>query len=96
MFDDGPVDFVEEITPNIELADTMMMGLRLDVGIDAGLFQQRFGRSLDQVFATEIAELTGAGLLEQDDAGIRLTRAGKLLGNNVFERFVTASADVEL
>ncbi|MDA1297319.1 MAG: radical SAM family heme chaperone HemW [Chloroflexi bacterium] len=93
MVNDGPVDFVEETTPQLELAETMMMGLRLDVGVSEKAFRERFGRSLRDVFATEIDALSNEGLLEADKTGIRLSPAGRLLGNEVFGRFVAAAED---
>jgi hypothetical protein len=36
------------------------------------------------------------GLLVSDEVGIRLSDNGHLLGNEVFERFVTASTEVNL
>jgi oxygen-independent coproporphyrinogen-3 oxidase len=75
----------------------MMLGLRLtQEGISADAFHQRFGQDLMAVFGKEINELVGLGLLEQTPsptgrgAGVRvrLTRRGRLLGNQVFMRFV--------
>jgi coproporphyrinogen III oxidase-like Fe-S oxidoreductase len=40
------------------------------------------------VYAVEIEELIGFGLLEWNGAAIRLTKRGRLLGNQVFMRFV--------
>ncbi len=91
MADGGPVDFAEETTPQLELAETMMMGLRLDVGVSSSGFEARFGRSLRDVFAPEIDELRSEGLLEEDAAGVRLSARGRLLGNEVFSRFVAAA-----
>jgi coproporphyrinogen III oxidase-like Fe-S oxidoreductase len=48
------------------------------------------------VFGPLIDEMSDIGLLVSDDSGIRLSESGHLLGNEVFERFVTASAEVEL
>ena len=70
-----------------------MLGLRLtQEGVSAQDFHQRFGRKLMDVFGREINELVGLGLLEwvkaQTSEVIRLTRGGRLLGNQVFMRFV--------
>ncbi len=91
MAENGPVDTVEETTLQLELADTMMMGLRLDTGVSDTDFQARFGRSLKDVFDLEIGELVDQGLLESDEHGIRLSDRGRLLGNEVFGRFVSAA-----
>ncbi len=91
MVVNGPVDFIEETTLQLELAETMMMGLRLDVGVTNEQFERRFGEGLRSVFAAQIDSLKSDGLLDEDSVGIRLTQRGRLLGNEVFERFVSAS-----
>ena len=85
------------LTPFVEMQETMMLGLRLtQEGISADAFHQRFGQDLMAVFGREINELVGLGLLEQTPSPtgrgvgvrVRLTRRGRLLGNQVFMRFV--------
>jgi oxygen-independent coproporphyrinogen-3 oxidase len=75
-----------------EIKETMMMGLRLtEEGISQEGFQSRFGISLEDIFETQIDELIDAGLLEKDQSTnyhLRLTPRGRLLGNQVFLRFI--------
>ena len=76
-----------------EIQESMMLGLRLTgEGVSEKGFFERFGRSLEQVFPGEISRLTGHGLLEwqQNDGerSLRLTRKGRILGNQVFVAFV--------
>jgi len=75
-----------------EMGETMMMGLRLtEEGISNRLFNERFGVKIEQVYGKEIEELITNGLLEcRGDEGdmLRLTRRGRLLGNQVFVRFI--------
>lgn len=81
-----------------EMQETLMLGLRLTrEGVSAQAFQARFERELMDVFGREIRELVDLGLLETvipsskgTEAGVtvRLTRRGRLLGNQVFLRFV--------
>ncbi|MDE2860549.1 MAG: radical SAM family heme chaperone HemW [Chloroflexota bacterium] len=78
---------VEFLDVSLEMAETMMMGLRLDEGVSLASFESRFGRRMDAVFGEQLAELTGLGLLERDDSVVRLTARGRLLGNEVFLRF---------
>ena len=70
----------------------MLMGLRLTrAGVSDSWFSERFGASLAEVYRVEIEELTRAGLLEwsgPDGDALRLTPHGRLLGNQVFMRFV--------
>lgn len=78
-----------KVTSDEEIAETMMMGLRLlDKGIVRQEFQERFGISLNDRFGKAISELADLGLLEDSPERIRLTQAGRLLGNQVFFRFV--------
>jgi oxygen-independent coproporphyrinogen-3 oxidase len=75
-----------------EIAETMMMGLRLvQEGVSNKIFQKRFGNRLEDVFGMQIQHLRSLGLLEwaADDGDIlRLTPRGRLLGNQVFVEFV--------
>jgi oxygen-independent coproporphyrinogen-3 oxidase len=92
----SPIDHLEAIDEGLEMAETMMMGLRLVEGVSHEGFGGRFGRSLDSVYGAEVEELVGLGLLERcpsPDSGqmglIRLTPRGRLLGNEVFGRFLS-------
>jgi oxygen-independent coproporphyrinogen-3 oxidase len=75
-----------------EMQETMMVGLRLtQEGVSEAAFNQRFGESLRGVFGTEIERLVRMGLLEwvgEHLPRLRLTRRGRLLGNQVFMQFV--------
>jgi oxygen-independent coproporphyrinogen-3 oxidase len=82
-----------KIDRETEIGETMMMGLRLtEEGVSRQMFQTRFGQDLQAVFAKQIRELTGFGLLEWSGEGegqcLRLTKHGRLLGNQVFYRFI--------
>lgn len=71
-----------------QMKDTMMLGLRLlDEGVDPQAFHKRFGLALEDVFSTELLELTSLGLLEKHKP-YHLTRRGMMVGNQVFMRFV--------
>jgi len=72
-----------------EIGETMMMGLRLtQEGVSNQAFCQRFGQTLDEVFPAQIEELQRYGLLEWAGERLRLTSQGRLLGNQVFMRFI--------
>ena len=78
---------VETIEQGMEMAETMMLGLRLDEGISREGFAARFGMALPSVYGEQIRELTTLRLLEQSEGVLRLTGQGRLLGNEVFLRF---------
>jgi oxygen-independent coproporphyrinogen-3 oxidase len=78
-----------------DMGEYMLTGLRLTrEGVSAGTFRERFGRGMNDVFGSEIEDLVRLGLLEMTDSPqemegrVRLTRRGRLLGNQAFVRFV--------
>ena len=85
-------------TSQDDMSEFMIMGLRLtNEGIAPSTFQARFGLQLAEVYGGETNELAGLDLLEwvnKDGSGadapeaLRLTSRGRLLGNQVFVRFV--------
>ena len=76
-----------------DISDYMINNLRLvQAGIADSDFRSRFGSGLLDVFPKEIDELLHVGLIEKKTSDgsevFRLTRRGRLLGNQVFLRFV--------
>ena len=91
LFDSIPVvEGAEPVDRGLEMAETMMMGLRLDTGIEPALFAARFGESPGEAYGEVIEELEDDGLLEAGNDRIVLTPRGRLLGNEVFSRFFQA------
>lgn len=77
------------LTEKDELGETMMMGLRLvQEGVAEVDFERRFGVGLAEKYPQEIKTLAARGLLEWNGERARLTKAGRLLGNQVFREFV--------
>lgn len=85
----APIAEVTELTPDDLCAETMMMGLRLNVGVSYAHFRDRCGADMLDVYGEEIASLVELGLLTRDAFGVRLTDRGRMLGNQVFMRFVS-------
>ncbi len=83
-------------TQRDDISDYMINNLRLvQTGVADSDFRSRFGSGLMDVFKKEIEELFQAGLLEiktsegsEPSEVYRLTYRGRLLGNQVFLRFV--------
>lgn len=84
---------LEVITPELERAESLILGLRLIEGVNLEGFQQRYGLKLDEYYRGEIRELVELGLLEEVGPALRLTRRGRLLGNEVFLRFLPRELD---
>src|SRR5262245_9239984 len=87
---ESPVFGVEEIGPELELAETAMLGLRLNEGIDLTSLSSRFGVDVASRFAEPIRETGALGLTELHEGRLRLTDRARLLGNEVFRRFLEA------
>lgn len=79
----------EHIGPDLEIAERIILGLRLCEGIS---LEDMPGIDFGQRYRRQIAEMEGAGLLEYGDGRIRLTRRGRLLSNEVFWRFLPEPA----
>jgi len=82
-----------ELTTNDDLGETMIMGLRLtEDGIGENEFLMRFGVGLEEIYSNEIKTSILQNLLEwvekNNGRHLRLTQRGKLLGNQVFMRFL--------
>lgn len=84
----SPVAETELITPAMARSETMFLGLRLlHEGVSSAEFLAEHGQPL-QIFAPQIDELIGLGLLERAGDRVLLTRRGRLLSNQVFVRFL--------
>jgi len=83
-------------TPQDDMSEYMLNNLRLtNAGVAESDFRLRFGCGLQDVYSKELGELIGNALLEKqtseskiDSDVYRLTKRGRLLGNQVFMRFV--------
>lgn len=83
----------QELSREDVMAETMFLGLRLtEDGVSNMRFRQRFGVPFDQVYSGQIEGLLSKGLIERiihdKDVRLRLTKKGRLLGNQVFMEFV--------
>ena len=74
------------------LEETLFLGLRLTRGVDLKKVTREFGADAVSALAATIKEFEEIGLLERRDDVIRLTPRGRLLSNEVFERFIAVPA----
>ncbi|MGO9208644.1 MAG: radical SAM family heme chaperone HemW [Terriglobales bacterium] len=70
------------------LEETFFLGLRLSRGVDLKAVSARFGVDALHAFADTMRKLVSAGMLEREGDTVRLTSAGRLLSNEVFQRFL--------
>jgi len=70
------------------MEETFFLGLRLNRGVDLQAVSAEFGEHVVAQVTETIADLASAGLVERQGSVIRLTSRGRLLSNEVFERFL--------
>ncbi len=68
--------------------ETIMLGLRLNVGVLRRDFAERFGNDPAERFAETVSKHVELGLLELTPDALRLTRAGRLLADTVAADFL--------
>jgi len=79
----------EHIGRDLGMGEMMMLGLRLvREGVSEDEFRRRWGCAISAVFGSELAELAELGLIERIDGRVRLTPRARLIGNQVFARFL--------
>jgi oxygen-independent coproporphyrinogen-3 oxidase len=70
------------------LEESFFLGLRLNRGVNLRELSGRFDEKAIESAHAAITEFTEGGLMEQRGDFVRLTARGRLLSNEVFERFI--------
>ncbi|MCY7432018.1 radical SAM family heme chaperone HemW [Bacillus safensis] len=83
-----PYKETHQVTKAEQIEEEMFLGLRKIEGVKSADFQAKYGAAPEALFSTVFEDLEEKGLIVKDDKGIRLTRKGKLLGNEVFQAFL--------
>lgn len=77
------------VSSRAALEEELFLGLRLVRGVNLEDLKGRFAPELTDALPSIVAQLIAEGLLEQQGAVIRLNGRGRLLSNEVFERFIS-------
>jgi oxygen-independent coproporphyrinogen III oxidase len=80
------------VDPDSALQEAFFLGLRMNSGISLNDLSSSFGESAVGSYNDGIAELIAADLLIRENDIICLTAKGRLLSNEVFERFVSVNS----
>ena len=83
------------VSPSAALEEAFFLGLRLSQGVDLTRVAAEFGEEAVAQFSATIREFVRTGLLERQGNMIRLTPRGRLLSNEVFERFISVTQEAE-
>ncbi len=78
------------------LEESFFLGLRLTRGVSLQDLSAKFGEQVVDNFRSAIAELVEDGLIEHMEDLIRLTSRGRMLSNEVFQRFILADEVAQL
>jgi oxygen-independent coproporphyrinogen-3 oxidase len=84
----GPLNRTE-VSAAAALEETFFLGLRLNDGVDLRQVAAEFGEDAVVGLGETIADLRCIGLMEKHADIVRLTAQGRLLSNEVFERFIS-------
>jgi oxygen-independent coproporphyrinogen-3 oxidase len=71
------------------LEESFFLGLRLNNGVDLAKLADQFGSEAIHDSDEIVEELVAAGVMTRDRERVRLTARGRLLSNEVFERFLS-------
>lgn len=83
-----PIVYEHVVTENEKREEQMFLGLRKAEGITHTIYEEKFKEPMDRHYLHVIERLVSEGLLEHDTIGIRLSRKGRFVGNEVFQQFL--------
>lgn len=78
----------DQVSPEQEMDETMMVGMRLLQGVNEADFRQRYGVSFLEVYKKPIKGLIKKGLVEYSGGFLRVTKRGLFLENQVSSAFL--------
>lgn len=82
------IEFSEQLTRRANLAETIVLGLRMTGGIDLSRITGQTSTSVQEEFGREIADLLSRGMVELEGPHLRVTHKGLLLLNDVSQAFL--------
>ena len=83
-----PIKTSENLSPRQEMAETVILGLRMMDGISNQSFYDRYKIPLETIFNKQLKHLCQQGLLHYDNQYYYLSKKGIYLANNVFMEFL--------
>ncbi len=84
----SPVSERTELDEDDLQSEAIFLKLRLQDGVDLLDHQAQFGVDVKARYHDELMRLDEAGLIDLDDERLTISRAGKVLANEVFQAFV--------
>jgi putative oxygen-independent coproporphyrinogen III oxidase len=78
----------EQVGRAQEMSETAFLALRTAQGLHLPTFERRFAEPFSNFAGNRLQRVAEAGLLEQENGWLRLSKRGRLLGNEVFLRLL--------
>ena len=78
----------ERLAPEDRARELVMLNLRRTGGVIRDDFRERTGFDLAALLGDDLTEQTAAGFVENDAAGVRLTREGRFVADSVMAAFL--------
>jgi oxygen-independent coproporphyrinogen-3 oxidase len=85
---EGLIYVEEEMTLEDRMEEYPFLRLRTSEGIEADVFERKFGKDVHEVFGDAIKANISRGLLEDKDGRIRLTESGLDFADAVIRDFL--------
>ncbi|WP_336635751.1 radical SAM family heme chaperone HemW [Lysinibacillus fusiformis] len=83
-----PIVHEHEVSQAEKREEQMFLGLRKTEGVKHKIYEEKLMVPVVAHYDSVLKELVSKGLLEHDDVGVRLTRKGRFVGNEVFQQFL--------
>lgn len=83
-----PIMMQKEVTYEEKMEEEMFLGLRKNRGVSLTVFEQKYSKTLHEVYGKEIKELIHKELVALEEDHIFLTTRGRFVGNEVFQYFL--------
>lgn len=84
-----PLVHEHAVTFEEKIEEQMFLGLRKVDGVTFESYEKKMQEPMQKRYGETIEQLVKEGLLQLDERGIRLTRQGRFVGNEVFQQFLT-------
>ena len=79
----SPIVFSEKLSKTDRMNEFVMMGLRLNSGVDINEFNEKFNENFLKIYEQEIEKNLKSDLIILDDDNLKLTEKGRDLSNQV-------------
>ena len=87
--EEGNARITEEyLSQKEQMEEEMFLGLRKKSGVSMARFEEKFGRSFDELYGEIVRDLVQKGLMQIEGDRVRMTKRGLFLGDTVAERFI--------